>query len=156
MVVRRFVTCASCGVTVVDRMFHVSAVTFDPEGLHAAMTGETSPVVRGMRRLSRRIESRAKMRAPVDTGRLRQSIGRTVDVDSSGGHVSARVFAAVDYARFVHEGTEAHVIRPRYKQALKFEQNGRTRFATVVHHPGTKPRPFLVSAAREEIARLGG
>lgn len=58
----------------------------------------------------------------------------------------------VDYAVMVHDGTRPHVIRPVRKQALKFTIGGQVVFAKVVHHPGTRARPFLDRALREETA----
>lgn len=49
---------------------------------------------------------------------------------------------------FVLYGTRPHVIRPRRKKALRFDVGGRTVFAAVVHHPGTRPNDFLGRALR--------
>ncbi|MEU4584873.1 hypothetical protein AB0F92_22700 [Kitasatospora aureofaciens] len=51
--------------------------------------------------------------------------------------------------RYVVEGTRPHIIRPRRAKALRFEIGGRTVFAKVVHHPGTRANPFLQRALRE-------
>lgn len=53
-----------------------------------------------------------------------------------------------------HTGTRAHMIYPREPRTigsdgkahggiLAFEVDGHLVFATVVHHPGTKPNPYL-------------
>jgi hypothetical protein len=63
--------------------------------------------------------------------------------------------AHVDYAKFVHDGTRPHVIRPRQAQALRFLVGGRVVYAKVVHHPGTRARPFLDQAAREIAGSRG-
>lgn len=55
----------------------------------------------------------------------------------------------------VNDGTRPHVIRPRAKQVLRFQVGGRTVFAKVVNHPGTKPNPFLDRALREVAAARG-
>jgi hypothetical protein len=62
---------------------------------------------------------------------------------------SVRVSADVSYATYVENGTRPHVIRPRRRKALKFKVGGRTVFATVVHHPGTKGVHFMARAVRE-------
>lgn len=134
-----------------DELFNISVSKVAGPDV-SDVTGEASPVMRAMRRFGRRVEADAKMRAPVDTGRLRQSIGH--DIAVSGSRIRMTVFADVGYARFVHEGTGPHVIRPKHAQALRFQSNGKTIFASVVHHPGTRPRPFLRNAVREQIARL--
>jgi hypothetical protein len=47
---------------------------------------------------------------------------------------------------YVLHGTKPHVIRPRARKMLRFEVGGRTVFARVVHHPGTKANNFLLAA----------
>lgn len=95
--------------------------------------------------------NRAKILCPVDTGRLRASIRgqarRTWTL-----RPMFTVGTNVDYAEMVHDGTRPHVIRPTRKQALKFTIGGQVVFAKVVHHPGTRARPFLDRALREETA----
>lgn len=56
-------------------------------------------------------------------------------------------------ATYVIHGTKAHIIRPRKASVLAFKPRGggRTVFAKIVHHPGTKPNNFLLRALR-----LGG
>lgn len=130
-------------------MFQVSRVTFDPNDVHNVFMGEESPIIRGVRRLGRRCEASAKRRCPVDTGRLRQSIGHKIDVHPMRVHLD--VYAATSYATYVHEGT-GPVIRPKNSKALKFDVGGETVFAT--HVRGMKGRPFIESAVRDEIARL--
>jgi len=100
----------------------------------------------------RQVSNLAKVRTPVDTGRLRASIRYTI---SSSGNPSATVFTNVQYAPYVHDGTRPHVIRPRRGQALRFRVGGRTVFARVVNHPGTRGRPFLTSALRDVSAARG-
>lgn len=126
------------------------------------------------------------------TGNLSRSIGvgpiRAVNQYAVRGSVEAGGPLA-PYAKFVHEGTGAHIIRPRPEnptQLLRFlwvkrgpapiaerfkgdrkvskltrpvlsptsESRGqadRTVYAREVHHPGGKPKPFLVVAARRVV-----
>lgn len=97
---------------------------------------------------ARQVMNRAKVLAPVDTGRLRASIRiesrRTLTLRSV-----YTVGSDVEYAPMVHDGTGPHVIRPRQAQALRFRIGGRIVYAKVVHHPGTRARPFLDQAVRE-------
>jgi hypothetical protein len=44
---------------------------------------------------------------------------------------------------FLEFGTRPHVIEPKDKEALRFEVDGETIFATRVFHPGTKPLGFV-------------
>jgi hypothetical protein len=51
-------------------------------------------------------------------------------------------------AMFVLQGTKKHDIRPRQAKVLAFKPrgSGKTVFARVVHHPGTKANNFLLKA----------
>jgi hypothetical protein len=73
--------------------------------------------------MGRRVVNEAKARAPVDTGRLRSSIGYTIELTPSS--CILKVGADVPYARYIEEGTGVHGpekrrIRPTTKKALKF------------------------------------
>lgn len=98
--------------------------------------------------------NRAKILCPVDTGRLRASIQgdlrRTWTL-----RPQFTVFTNVDYAPMVHDGTRPHIIRPVRAQVLRFMVGGRVVYAKVVHHPGTRARPFLDRAVREVTAGRG-
>jgi hypothetical protein len=104
-------------------------------------------------RVAREVEARAKQLAQVQTGRLRSSIHAEPKFTFRGPTV--RVSADVNYATFVENGTKPHVIRPRNKKALKFKMGGRTVFAAVVNHPGTKAVHFMAKAVREVGIRNG-
>lgn len=101
-----------------------------------------------------RAVNRAKILCPVDTGRLRASIQgdlrRTWTL-----RPQFTVFTNVDYAPMVHDGTRPHVIRPVRARVLRFTVGGRVVYAKVVHHPGTRARPFLDRAVREMTAGRG-
>lgn len=112
---------------------------------------------RRMARLQRRTATQARQDVPVKTGNLGRTIGEG-DIRTVGPRtVTGSVHANARYARYVHEGTRPHLIRPRGAQAMRFEVGGRTVFARLVRHPGTKARPFLRNAglrvAAEESAR---
>lgn len=98
--------------------------------------------------------NRAKVLAPVDTGRLRASIR----VESRRTLALRSVYTVgsdVEYAAMVNDGTRPHVIRPRRAQVLRFQAGGQVVFARVVNHPGTRARPFLDRALREVAAARG-
>jgi hypothetical protein len=98
--------------------------------------------------------ARAKILAPVDTGRLRASI-RVERRSLFGLRQRWTIGSDVDYAQMVNDGTRPHIIRPKNAKALRFKVGGRTVYAKVVHHPGTRPRPFL-DRALNEVARSRG
>lgn len=120
---------------------------------------------RALRNRAPQVLNRAKILAPVDTGRLRAS-GKIVYSSTFGFRPKATIVFDVDYAAAVHDGSKPHQIRPktrRVKQSngkfkggvLRFQVGGRVVYATVVNHPGTKGKPFLDRALREVAAPAG-
>ncbi|MEM2257823.1 MAG: HK97 gp10 family phage protein [Candidatus Caldarchaeum sp.] len=87
--------------------------------------------------LAEMMVGRARLNAPVETGRLKNSINI---VYSDVRRVVAE--ASAPYAGFVEFGTRPHIIRPRVKRVLRFEVDGRIVYATMVRHPGTSPQPY--------------
>lgn len=107
-----------------------------------------------LREASRQVVNRAKVLAPVRSGRLRSSIrAEPPRIFSLRGSVT--VGSDLEYAAMVNDGTRPHLIRPRTKQVLRFEVGGRVVFAKLVHHPGTRANPFLDRALREVAAQRG-
>ena len=117
--------------------------------------GQLARVIQGEARRTineraQQVLNRAKVLAPVDTGRLRAS-GKIRYSSLFSFRPKATVIFDTDYAAFVNDGTRPHVIRPRNKQVLRFTVGGRVVFAKVVHHPGTRPNPFLDRALSETL-----
>lgn len=139
----------------------------------AEFGGGGGPVVQGVPQLQARIKSlaylpakvlkawqietvaRAKGKAPKRTGNLARSIHAGPLTKQS-----AQVEASAGYAAYVELGTKPHIIRPKYAKVLAWGGARRlsgslrsgskaTNFAMIVHHPGTKPQPFLLPAAIE-------
>jgi hypothetical protein len=137
--------------------------------LHAALTGPTGLVTRYVLRLVGDIRNLGVLYAPVRYGHLRNSL--TEAVHTEGDRVIGTVGSALDYAVWVHEGTAAHIIRPKTPARWVIKNGKRvkvggvlawggktagsapTHFAGSVHHPGTKGRPFLRRAMEERLAR---
>lgn len=122
--------------------------------------GEIMRAIRGasmreLRVVGPLVTARAKVLAPVDTGRLRASIGPPEYRRTFTLRPEVSVVAHTDYAKYVHDGTRPHTIRPRQAQALRFLVGGRVVYAKVVNHPGTRARPFLDQAAREIAGSRG-
>ena len=103
---------------------------------------------------ARQVVARAKVLVPVDTGRLRASI-RVERRSFFGLRQRWTVGSDVEYAPMVNDGTKPHIIRPKRAQVLRFKVGGKTVFARVVHHPGTRARPFL-DRALQDVARNRG
>ena len=84
--------------------------------------------------------------APVDTGNLKLGISQRIK-----GNV-IEIFMP-DYALYVEFGTAPHIIRPKNAKALHWKSGGNDIFAKVVHHPGTRPQPFIRPVLRN-LGRL--
>lgn len=130
----------------------MAIVRIDRADLRRVLRGAS---MRELREVAPRVVNRAKVLAPVDTGRLRASIGPAVYSRTWTLRPQATIEAGVDYAKFVHDGTRPHVIRPVRAQALRFTVGNRVVYAKVVHHPGTRARPFLDRALTEITAGRG-
>lgn len=130
----------------------MAIVRIDRADLRRVLRGAS---MRELREVAPRVVNRAKVLAPVDTGRLRASIGSAVYSRTWTLRPRATIEAGVDYAKFVHDGTRPHVIRPIRAQALRFTVGNRVVYAKVVHHPGTRARPFLDRALAEITAGRG-
>jgi len=101
------------------------------------------------------VERNVKMRTPVDTGRLRSSIGS--NVEALGGAVTGYIGTNVEYAPHVEFGTGPHVIVPRRARCLHWvSKAGEHVFAMRVQHPGTKARRMFqegLEASEDEVVR---
>ncbi|WP_199736583.1 HK97 gp10 family phage protein [Micromonospora sp. HM5-17] len=118
------------------------------------LTGPVGPVVSFVRSVARRVRTRAVLKCPVDTGRLRSAHREEVGVRL--GQVYGFVVNDVEYAEYVHDGIGPHIIRPRRPGGvLRFETGGEVVFTTYVDHPGTRPQPWL-REAMEEVAVPAG
>jgi len=61
----------------------------------------------------------------------------------------------VNYAAFVEFGTAPHMIFPKVKKALHWGGDDGP-VVKYVHHPGTKPNPFMERIAEEATPRIQG
>jgi hypothetical protein len=105
----------------------------------------------------------AKARVARKTGHT----ARTIAPGALGDRYT--IVQAAGAAPFLEFGTKPHVIRPRTKGVLSWPANasgrrlsgrartssGRRIFARVVHHPGTKPQPFLLPGAIAAVRSVG-
>ncbi|AWN04227.2 hypothetical protein PBI_SOUR_26 [Gordonia phage Sour] len=119
----------------------------------AALAAQVGPMLRARTRdLTRKIANQARQRVPVRTGNLGRSIIEDPVTMAGPFRAEGGVTARAHYAAAVEMGTRPHVIRARNASVLRFNVGSRTIFATEVHHPGTRPRPFLRNAAEQVIA----
>ena len=107
---------------------------------------------------------------PVDIGDLKRSI--RVKPSSTGYNIMM-----VKHGLYVEYGTPPHIIRPKNKKALAFAKFGGQRvirggdvktkmsfggksvitdavFAKVVHHPGTRPQPFIRTTINTKLREV--
>ena len=98
--------------------------------------------------LSDYAEKTMREEAPEKTGALEKSIRRTV----SG--FESEISPQVPYAVYVEYGTRPHTITPVRARALRFEVGGEPVFTRLVHHPGTKPNPFVRRAAEKTVRKV--
>lgn len=129
------------------------------------LRGRSGPVVRHIEEITQAVRSEAVRNVKRDTGALAASHEATVNV--YGKLVVGRVGTALEYARYLHEGTGIYgpkrtPIRPVTAKALRFkpgrmigplpagkagtspENRGGWVFATSVR--GVPPHPWLVEA----------
>jgi hypothetical protein len=116
----------------------------------------------------------AKERVPRKTANLSRSISSAL-----AGTASVRIYAQANYAGFVEGGTRPHDIVPRQARVLAWPSSSAGRrlsgtartgmfkskksaaklggwsYAMRVHHPGTKPHPFLRPGAEAAIEGAG-
>lgn len=85
--------------------------------------------------------------APMKTGKLKNSIKKKVVL---GSHPHASVWTSDKKAQWMEFGTRPHTITPKNGKFLRFQAGGRTVFARVVHHPGTKATHFMKRALVEQ------
>jgi hypothetical protein len=86
------------------------------------------------------------------TGETRANIREEMTAPLKG-----KVTAQGKVAVFLNEGTNPHEIRAKRGGKLRFQVQGQTVFARIVHHPGTRPRPFMDQAAEfgEQVLDYG-
>lgn len=94
----------------------MAEVHFDEGALRVLFTSPDGAIAMSLARAAAQVERVAKHLCPVDTGRLRSSITRTVGADSRG--LYAAVGTSVEYAPFVELGTRFMRARPFLRPAL--------------------------------------
>lgn len=97
-------------------------------------------------RLGPAIADDARRYCPKRTGDLAESIKH--EVEDGTLIISAKGSDEESYAAYVELGTRPHIIRPNGKKALFWP--GAAHPVGLVHHPGTRPQPFLRPALDQE------
>lgn len=85
--------------------------------------------------------------APFKTGNLANSI--SYELTREGFRVSM-----ARHGEYVEFGTAPHIIEVKNAEALHWKSGGEDHFAKRVHHPGTRPNPFIRNAFRQHFQRI--
>lgn len=97
-------------------------------------------------------EARTNHKFKDRSGALSASVGVAgPDGSYSANTLTATVGAGKKYARWVELDTKPHLIKPKYRKALRWAGPNGFVFARVVKHPGTKGTHFLANAV-ENVA----
>jgi HK97 gp10 family phage protein len=91
-------------------------LTFNPAVLATLFESVEGPVAKELERRAIRVEGAAKHLCPVDTGRLRASVGHAVGHDARG--LLAVVGSDVEYAPYVELGTRNMAAQAFLRPAL--------------------------------------
>lgn len=90
------------------------------------------------------VMSRAKAFAPVDTGRLRNSITRTQPAMVSGGLWTSVVYTDLEYGMYQEYGTRAH--GPVRAKALRFKPKGSSKYVFAKWVRGVPAKRYMQRA----------
>lgn len=141
-------------------MARLQDVRLDSAAIARLMEGSDGPVMRHAMVKGDEVKRGARQRVGVSSpaGRqtraggsqhLRDTINKRLVKDRTGAAVYVGdLDDSVPHARYHHDGTRPHQIRPVRARMLRFTVGGQVVFARVVSHPGTKANPYLVDAAR--------
>lgn len=95
----------------------MATVRVDHAALDRLLDSAAGPVARDLARRAVRVDAAAKRLCPVDTGRLRSSIGWRLTVDARG--LAALIGTNVSYAPPVEFGTYRTRAQPFLRPALR-------------------------------------
>ena len=90
------------------------------------------------------IQQESKKLVPIKTWTLNKSIKYKLFNDH------AQVYSNISYAKYVHEWTKPHLIKPLTKKSLYREKDWIWYFSKLVHHPWTKANPFFETALKNK------
>ena len=122
------------------------AAAFDAE-LHAGLASLTEETCE-----EAAAHARAVGQFQDHSGNLRRGIvGFLVQKTDTGAQ--GQIASVMPYSSLVEDGTPPHDIRAR-GTALRWEGANGVRFAKVVHHPGSRPYPFMGPAYLKAQALL--
>ena len=98
------------------------------------------PIRYDLDRRAKAVQARARFLVGKDTGRLAAQITLTEEIRPP--YIRYVIEGNTRYAYWHHRGTKPHII----SGDLQFRTGARVQHARIVHHPGTRPNPFLSEA----------
>ena len=101
----------------------------------------------GVRSALEDAKAEAYVGAPRRSGQLAAGITDPVVTLTSRG-ADGSIESTAKHSLFVSEGTKAHRIQARRRNALRWEGANGEHYATSVSHPGTRPNDFWRNAER--------
>lgn len=113
----------------------------DPAGWKQFTASPASPIYRDLDKRGEQLRRLAVRQVGKKTYRLAGSMTTRTTIDARGIINTTGSNNKIAYLH--HQGSRAHVIRPRTAKSLRFVQNGRVRYAQRVYHPGTRPNRYL-------------
>ena len=90
------------------------------------------------------IQQESKKLVPNKTWALYKSIKYKLFKDH------AQVYSNLSYAKYVHEWTKPHLIKPLTKKSLYREKDWIWYFSKLVHHPWTKSKSIFWSSVKKQ------
>lgn len=90
------------------------------------------------------IQQESKKLVPIKSWTLNKSIKYKLFKDH------AQVYSNISYAKYVHEWTKPHLIKPLTKKSLYRKKDWIWYFSKLVHHPWTKANPFFETALKNK------
>jgi predicted RNA-binding protein YlqC (UPF0109 family) len=135
-----------------------ASVHMDKAQLELLLNRPEGDVGRYIGKRARLVAAMARSKVGVKSGRLKRSI-RVYGANKTTLGQEIYIGSSVPYALMHHNGTRPHLIRARQGRVLKFRtgmhgpanakgngSKGMFVYAHVVHHPGTKPNPYLLDS----------
>lgn len=128
----------------------------DKAALRKMLRSPEGQVARGIYKLGKKVERKAKRYTPVDQGVLRNSITTELVIRKMP---VARVGTKVKYALFVHEGTGIHgpkgvPITPKNGKVLVFTSRKTKQLVFAKSVKGMKGTPYLRRALLEVVGSM--
>jgi HK97 gp10 family phage protein len=136
----------------IDVEFKIEGLERLAEGLKKAPVETLNQISIAVQKSAMTIQSNALKEAPVNKqpggGNLRQNI-RTSQISKT----KAEIVSKAPYSGFVEYGTAPHLIKVKNKQVLANRRMGQV-FGKIVHHPGTRPNPYMKRALEKSQAKI--